>query len=122
MNKKRISRRTMIVGGGVAATFGAVATGLTVRRLFAPRYASKPYDDLLARLADRGNAVQVGAAMRFTEPTLNVNDTVRELRQRFERRTLVQVTSADIEEGRITEAGGWVLPQSLAQLCALAAV
>ena len=58
--------------------------------------------------------------MRVTEPVLNVNDTVRELRQRFERRTLVQVTSADIEEGRITEAGGWVLPQSLAQLCALA--
>ena len=44
----------------------------------------------------------------------------RELRQRFERRNLAEVLDADIREGRIAEVGGWLLPDSLAQLCTLA--
>jgi hypothetical protein len=43
------------------------------------------------------------------------------LRQRFEQRDLAEVLDADIREGRIAEIGGWLLPDSLAQLCTLAA-
>lgn len=56
MNERRVSRRTMVVGGGVAAALGAAALGLTLPRLFGRRYAPTPYDDLLAQLVDRDAA------------------------------------------------------------------
>lgn len=121
MNERRVSRRTMVVGGGVAAALGAAALGLTLPRLFGRRYAPTPYDDLLAQLVDRDAAARVGAAVRAAEPNFNTKAAARELRQRFEQRNLAEVIDADIREGRVAEVSGWVLPESLAQLCALAA-
>ncbi|MGZ5936651.1 MAG: hypothetical protein ACXWLK_04570 [Rhizomicrobium sp.] len=121
MNERRVSRRTMVVGGGVAAALGAAALGLTLPRLFGRRYAPTPYDDLLAQLVDRDAAARVGAAVRAIEPNFNTKAAARELRQRFEQRNLAEVIDADIREGRVAEVSGWVLPESLAQLCALAA-
>ena len=46
---------------------------------------------------------------------------LRELRQRFERRTLGEVANADLAEGKLMEVKGWVLPESVALLCVLAA-
>ena len=121
MNEPRISRRTMVAGGGVAAALFAVALGLTLPRWFGRRYAPTPYDDLLAQLVDRDAAVRVGAAVRIAEPDFNAKAAARELRQRFEQRNLAEVSDADIREGRVVEVSGWVLPESLAQLCTLAA-
>ena len=122
MNEPRISRRTVVAGGGVAATLFAVALGLTLPKLFGRRYAPTPYDDLLAQLVDRDEAARVGAAVRIAEPGFNAKAVARELRQRFEQRNLAEVSDADIREGRLAEVNGWVLPESLAQLCTLAAL
>ena len=122
MNESRISRRTVVAGGGVAATLFAVALGLTLPKLFGRRYAPTPYDDLLAQLVDRDEAARVGAVVRIAEPGFNAKAVARELRQRFEQRNLAEVSDADIREGRLAEVNGWVLPESLAQLCTLAAL
>ncbi len=122
MNEPRISRRSVVAGGGVAATLFAVALGLTLPKLFGRRYAPTPYDDLLAQLVDRDEAARVGAVVRIAEPGFNAKAVARELRQRFEQRNLAEVSDADIREGRVAEVNGWVLPESLAQLCTLAAL
>jgi hypothetical protein len=48
-------------------------------------------------------------------------DLAKGLRQRFERRTLAEVTNSDLAQGKLSEVKGWVLPESLALLCILAA-
>jgi hypothetical protein len=111
----------MVVGGGVATTLFAAAFGLTMPHLFGRRYAPTPYDDLLATLVDREKAERLGAVAHAAEPTFRPKAAARELRQRLERRTLAEVIDADIKEQRVAEIGGWVVPESLAQLCLLAA-
>ena len=120
MRDPRVSRRTMVAGGGIAAALGATALGLTLPRWFGRRYAPTPYDDLLEALVDRDEAARVGAVARASLPTFSARAAARELRQRFEQRNLVEVVDADIKQGRMAEVGGWVLPDSLAQLCTLA--
>lgn len=120
MKQKRISRRTMVAGGGIAAALGATALGLTLPRWLGRRYAPTPYDDLLAALVDRDAAAQVGTVARASLPAFSARAAARELRQRFEQRNLAEVIDADIKQGRMAEVGGWVLPDSLAQLCTLA--
>ena len=88
MSDERISRRTMVLGGGVAAALGATALGLTLPRLLAHRYAPTPYDDLLQQLTDRDVAIQVGRAVRARLTKFDDKKVARELRQRFERRNL----------------------------------
>jgi hypothetical protein len=121
MKRSGVSRRTMMAGGGIAAALGATALGLTLPRWLRRRYAPTPYDDLLDRLVDREAAARVGQAVRDSVATLDDKKIARELRQRFEERALPEVLDADTAEGRIAEAGGWVMPMSLAELCALAA-
>jgi hypothetical protein len=111
----------MVAGGGIAAALFATALGLTLPRWLGHRYAPTPFDDLLGRLVDRDAAVRVGEAVRENVRSLDDKKIVRELRQRFEQRDLADVMDADTAEGRISEVGGWIIPESLAELCALAA-
>jgi hypothetical protein len=121
MSEKRVSRRTMILGGGVAAALGATALGLTLPKLLRRHYPPTSYDDLLQRLTDRDAAARVGQAVRESGGGFDETKAARQLRQRFEQRDLAEVMDADTAEGRVAEAGGWVMPQSLVELCALAA-
>jgi hypothetical protein len=121
MKQPRLSRRTMVAGGGIAAALGATALGLTLPRWPGRRYAPTPYDDLLATLVDRDQAARLGIVARAALHSFSARAAARELRQRFEQRDLAEVIDADIREGRIAEIGGWLLPDSLAQLCTLAA-
>jgi hypothetical protein len=121
MKQARLSRRTMVAGGGIAAALGATALGLTLPQWLGRRYAPTPYDDLLATLVDRDQAARLGDVARSALPKFSARAAARELRQRFEQRNLAEVLDADIREGRIAEVGGWLLPDSLAQLCTLAA-
>ena len=121
MKQSRLSRRTVVAAGGIAAALGVTALGLTLPQWLGRRYAPTPYDDLLATLVDREQATRLGAVARATLPTFSPRAAARELRQRFEQRNLAEVLDADIREGRIAEIGGWLLPDSLAQLCTLAA-
>lgn len=121
MKQSRHSRRAVVAAGGIAAALGVTALGLTLPQWLGRRYAPTPYDDLLATLVDREQAARLGAVARATLPTFSPRAAARELRQRFEQRNLAKVLDADIREGRVAEIGGWLLPDSLAQLCTLAA-
>ena len=118
---KTMSRRAMVAGGGVAAALGATALGLTLPRWLRPTYPPTPHDDLIQHLIDRDAAARVGQVLRDSVPAFNVKKVARELRQRFEQRNLAEVMDADTAEGHLAEIGGWVMPQSLAELCGLAA-
>ena len=108
--------------GGLAAMAVAATGGAAWKlNLFGRHYAPTPYDDLLQQLTDRDVAIQVGRAVRARLTKFDDKKVARELRQRFERRNLAEVLDADSAEGRLAEAGGWVLPRSLTDLCALAA-
>ena len=115
----KISRRqTIILGGGVAAVAGA---GLAGRFLLRKRFAPTPYDDLIALVPDRDGAAQIGetvlAEVEDFEPTAMASD----LRRRIAGRPLAAVVQEDARGGRIVEGGGWVLPETLGLICALAA-
>ena len=121
MSSKGFSRRAVAIGGGIAAALGIAALGVTVPRLLGRRYRQSPYDDLFAQLVDRDEAVKVGRAMLDGGFRIDARTVGRDLRQRFERRNLDEVTDSDLAQGKLLEAQGWVLPESLALLCALAA-
>jgi hypothetical protein len=122
MSEKGLSRRAVAIGGGIAVALGLGAIGITVPRLLSRHYRSSPYDDLLTQLIDRDAAVRVGnAAMDSRAGRPVAQDLAKGLRQRFERRTLAEVTNSDLAQGKLSEVKGWVLPESLALLCILAA-
>jgi hypothetical protein len=110
-------RRTVIAG--VAAAGAAVAAGLyRFTDLFVKHYASTPYDDVLAALLDREQAAKLGALVPQA-PAPNV--LAARLRPILKSGGLTGAIQADIASGRITEIDGWVLPESVALLSALAA-
>ena len=122
MNTSRIARRPLLFGGLVGA--GLAAIGLLTYeapRVFEPRYPRTPYDDLLGRLSSREDAERLGAAVLAGEKTFDAQSAARELRARLKSLPLAAAVDADVREGHLAEAHGWVLPSTLAQLCALAA-
>lgn len=121
MNERGFSRRAVAIGGGIAAALGITALGVTVPRLLGRRYRQSAYDDLFAQLVDREAAVRVGRSVLARGTAFNIKAVGRDLRQRLERRTLHEVTDSDLAQSSLTEVEGWVLPSTLALLCALAA-
>ncbi len=122
MSENGFSRRAVTVGGGIAAALGIAAIGITVPRLFGHRYRRTPYDDLFAQLVDRGEAMKVGGAALDTIGNVTAAKLGKEVRQRMDRRTLLETADSDLAEGKLAEVHGWVLPETLVLLCALAAV
>ncbi|MDE2181801.1 MAG: hypothetical protein KGJ78_02140 [Alphaproteobacteria bacterium] len=117
--KDVFTRRNILIGaGGVAAVAGAVVGG---RYVFRKRYAPSPYDDLLAKLNDRDAAAQLGESVLADSDDFDAKAVADDVRARLQNKTLVQATAVDAGEGRVMEAGGWILPETLALLCALAA-
>lgn len=130
MSDKGFSRRAVTVGGGIAAALGLTALGVTVPRLFGHHYRKTPYDDLLAQLVDRDAAAKVGRAALGQDAAqpgmvmpwqLSTRTIVKALRARLERRTLAEVTNAELAEGALVEVRGWVMPSTLVMLSVLAA-
>ena len=117
--KELLTRRNILIGaGGVAVLAAAAFEG---RRLLRKRYAPSPYDDLLALLDDRDANAQIGEAVLADIDDFDAKTVADELRQRIAKRPLAQVMREDVGEERVAEAGGWVMPETLALLCALAA-
>lgn len=116
-----MKRRAILLGGGAVlatAAGGAVAWNL---RLFGPHYPPTPYDDVLNRLDDREWARKFGAQAIKTMPEASADATAARLRTLMGSGTLQQSASRDAEEGRLTEAAGWLVPESVAQMAILAA-
>lgn len=114
----RITRRNALIAGSTAAV---VVTGLTGRFLLRRRYTPSPYDDLLALVDDRDAAAQLGESVLADEKEFEPQQTAQQVRERIAGRPLPLVAAEDAAQGRVAEAGGWVLPQTLALICALAA-
>lgn len=120
--KPRIARRPLLTG--LLASAGIVVAGLAAieaPHLLRPRYAPTPFDDLFAHLPDREAAVRLGAAYLSAQRSFNVQTTARNLRQRLSGKSVGTVLDADLARGNLIEAHGWVLPETLVLLCALAA-
>lgn len=111
-----MNRRALLAG--LAAACVAVAAGAyRLTDLFVKHYPPTPYDDLLTQLADREHAKRLGAAVRATPDAQHLAAPLR----RNLKGGLESATQADIAAGRLMEVEGWLLPQSVALLSALAA-
>jgi hypothetical protein len=115
----KISRRNaLMAGAGVAVV---AAAGVGGRLLLRKRYAPSPYDDLLALLDNRDAAAQIGETVLAEMEEFDPEDLATKLRVRIAKRPLATVVADDARAGRLVEAGGWVLPETLGLICALAA-
>lgn len=110
-------RRRDVAAAALAAGAAVTAGLYRFTDLFVKHYAPTPYDDLLARLTDREQAVKLGA--QLTGPFDLASQSAR-LRDTFRKQDLAVAVNADIATGHLVEVGGWLLPETVALLSALA--
>ena len=115
----KVSRRDALIAGGGAAVLAAAGVG--GRFLLRKRHAPSPYDDLLALLDERDADAQIGETVLAEVEEFDPKAVADQLRARIAKRPLGVVLAEDVADGRVVEAGGWVLPETLGLLCALAA-
>jgi hypothetical protein len=117
-----IPRRTLLAGGLAVLGLGAAALlAFKAPALFGPRYAPTPFDDLLSQLPDRENAIRLGQVVLTRQKNFDPRNIASLLRARLKNRPLGDVLSAELQQGRVVEVRGWILPETLTTLCALAA-
>lgn len=110
----KISRRGL--GLGTVALLGVAALGY---RQFGGRwYAPTPYDDLLRQITDRAPAAELGKAAMKSMPHFETTALAARLRQPGF--TLAGRTRGDAAAGRVMEADGWIVPETVALYSALA--
>ena len=110
-----MKRRNLIAG--VAAASAALTAGLyRFTDLFMKHYPPTPYDDVLAALVDRAQAARIGALVPGAPAALAAR-----LRALLKPGGLAGAVSSDLAADRLVEVGGWLMPQSVALLAALAA-
>lgn len=109
--------RRGLVAGLVAGIVAAAAGVWRFTDLVVKHYAPTPYDDVLAHLTDRAQAARLGAKVAGE---FAVQREAEALRAAFGGRTLASAAEADIATGRTVEVDGWILPQTVARLAALA--
>jgi len=110
-----MKRRAFIAG--VAVMGVAVAAGLyRFTDLFVKHYPPTPYDDVLGKLVDRSYAARLGAA---AHQTASADTLAAQLRKTIPG-DLKPAIDADIAADRLSEVDGWLVPQTLMLLSALA--
>jgi hypothetical protein len=120
-----LTRRSFFAGALGALVVAGVAMLEAPRllpNLFTPRYPRSPYDDLFALLPDRENAARLGTAVLRGRAKTDMGTTAQTLRQKIGGHSLARAMARDVAENRLVEAQGWLLPESLADICALAAM
>jgi hypothetical protein len=120
--KAQIARRPLLKG--LAGAAGLAIAGVVLvetPKLFAPHHPPSPYDDLLAQLPDRGSATRIGAAYLAGHGTFDAAGAAGDLRRRLASHSFAAVLENDLAQAHMAEAHGWVLPEGLLALCALAA-
>lgn len=117
--KDLLTRRNILIGasGAVVVAGGAFEIG----RLLRNHHAPSPYDDLLVHLEDRDSGVEIGKAVLAETPEFDARSVAAKLRAKLGHATLEQTAAEDEAAGRLLEGRGWVLPEVVALLCALAA-
>jgi hypothetical protein len=113
-----MKRRTLLMGSGAAL----LAAGGTVWMLRPPRrhYPPTPYDDILSRLDDREWAAKFGVSALAAMPDFTPNNGAARLRPLLNKGSLQQVALRDAEAGRLMDVHGWLVPESIALMAALA--
>jgi hypothetical protein len=117
----KLSRRGVTIGG-IAVAGAAIVAGAAYElpKLFKHR-AHGEYADLVNRLDDPDQAAMLGRQVPDT-----ADGTIREaaagIRARLAHHTLPEMLAEDAAQGQVSDVGGWVLPQTLAQICAMAAL
>lgn len=109
-----------MIGGGAAA-LAAAGVAATWKTLFRKHYPPTPYDDVLAQLVDRDAAARLGPAALSALPGFTAAKGAARIRALLGSHGLAAAAGADAAAGRIVEAQGWLLPESVALLAALAA-
>jgi hypothetical protein len=120
----KITRRSMTIGGAVAIGAAVVAGGIFEIPKFIKRRARGHYADLVNRLDDPEQAAIVGKAVHMDRPdgtTPSLEDAAASVRLELKARSLPDLLARDVVSGELMEAGGWVLPATLAKLCSMAA-
>lgn len=114
-----ITRRPFLASALALIGVAAVGGGAYELGLFRKHFSK--YGDLLDALDDPDDAARIGSAVLAAIPDFNAAKTASELRARIGKKPLADVLIADAQSNRVIEASGWVLPETLALLCALAA-
>lgn len=105
--------------GGIAAIAAAAVALRGLPRLLHHHYRRTSFDDLLSKLADRDSSVKFGRVLAGVPDSTEALATL--LRERLSHGELRSVVTQELLQGHIFVAGGWVVPESLALICALAA-
>lgn len=112
-----MKRRTVI--GGLGVLGAGVAAGLyRFTDLLVKHYPPTPYDDVLTQLVDRENAAALG---RHVVGNFDLPREAAALRARLSNTSLEAVAAHDAATGQMMEVDGWVVPQIVARMSALAA-
>jgi hypothetical protein len=112
-----MKRRGFLLGS--AAVLVAGGAGLYFAHPLARRYAPTPYDDLLDQITDRQPAARFGQAVLKAMPNFDTARVAATLRR--PENALARRAGTDAGTGQVTEADGWIVPQSVALYAALAA-
>jgi hypothetical protein len=115
------SRRVIVLAGAGAGVLAAGAIAYESWRLLARHYPPTPYDDLLSLLPDREAARRLGGAFLSEHTNFTAHYAANALRKHIAGRALPDVLDSEIAAGALTEARHWLVPETLAGLCALAA-
>ncbi len=114
-----VTRRPIVLSALAIAGVG-MAAGIAVE---APRLLRKrihsPYDDITGQIPDQDQAAKVGRTVIASLGKFEAAKAANSLRTR--NGTLAELAKADLKQGKMLEAGGWVLPESLALACAIVA-
>lgn len=115
----KLTRRPVVVSALALIGLG-IAGGIAVEapRLLRRR-ARTPFDDITDQLPREDAAVTVGKAVIAGQRDFGAEKTANALRARSG--SLVRMARQDCARGHMLEAGGWVMPQSLALACAVLA-
>ena len=121
--RAQIARRQLLKG--LAGVGGLAMAGtppfFEAPKLFAPHHPHSPYDDLIAQVPDRDSAARIGAAYLAGHRNLDPAATAGKLRQQLASHSFATVLESDLAGAHMGEARGWVLPEALLAICALAA-
>ncbi|MGH6870474.1 MAG: hypothetical protein ACREHE_03110 [Rhizomicrobium sp.] len=120
--KQEVARRPVL-----ASLFGLIGlsliggTAYEMAHILRRHYPPTAFDDLLDLLPDRENAERIGVVVIANARTFDVARVARDLRRRIARHPLADALEDDTAHGRLVEIGGWVMPETLTELCGLAA-
>ena len=113
-----MKRRTLIAGLGALAAAGGGAVWKL--RPFRKRYPPTPYDDVLVKLDDRDWAAKFGVAVLAVMPAFTPSMGAARLRAVLSKASLQTAALGDAEAGRLMDVGGWLVPETVALIAALA--